>query len=184
MVTEAKNPARALWVVGLAGACALGFALGQVCPRPTDAQIVRSLQKSAFGVDELKVQVAALREPARSPGVTAGGVDANELASKLQGIICENAKNLAATSRASVSPPNEAPPSQTRETEESLAPYHRVRGVVDDALRAKRWTDADRAELRRSTPRLSPAQDEEVTSALVQAINSGELTVKTSGPPL
>jgi hypothetical protein len=107
-------------------------------------------------------------------------VDANELASKLQGVICANPASRAAP----VTPPHETEPLEAKETEESLAIYDHARAVVDRALRARSWTDADFAELRRSTPRLSRSQGEEITRTLVQAINSGELAVKTSGPPL
>jgi hypothetical protein len=184
MVTEGKNAARARWLVGLAGACALGFALGQVCPRPADARILRSLQKSALGVDEVAAQLAALREHGRSAATATQCLDANELASKLQDVICENSRNRAATSRSPVSAPHEPEPLEAKETEESLAIYDHARAVVDSALRAKSWTDGDLAELRRSTPKLSPDQGEEVTRTLVQAINRGELAIKTSGPPL
>jgi hypothetical protein len=183
MVTEVKRGERALWLVGLAGACALGFAVGQFCPRPADARIMGSLQKSAFGGDNVAVQLAALREQARSAATVTQCADANELASKLQEVIRENGANHAAPSRSPASP-HEAEPLQAKDIQENLAAYDRVRGVVDRALRAKSWTDADFAEVRRSTPRLSPDQSEEVTSTIVQAINRGELAVRTSGPPL
>jgi hypothetical protein len=180
MVTEAKRTARAHWLIGLAGACALGFAVGQICPRPADTRILGSLQKNALGVDQLAARLAVL-ERGRSTATQC--VDANELASKLQGIICDTAGARAATSP-SPAPSHEAQPFEAKETQESLAIYDHLRTVVDRALRAKTWTDADYAEFRRSTPRLSPSQDEEITRTLVQAINSGELAVRTSGPPL
>ena len=55
--------------------------------------------------------------------------------------------------------------------------------MVDKALALGVWREGDKAEFRRLAPLLSPQRSDELIGKLVVAINSAQLSVKSSVPP-
>jgi len=56
--------------------------------------------------------------------------------------------------------------------------------LVQAAIEEGRWTDEDRAQLRRARLSLSAHDFEELLGSLVPAINLGKVKVAAAGPPL
>jgi hypothetical protein len=68
-------------------------------------------------------------------------------------------------------------------TDENLKAYAQVESIVQSALGAKRWTEADAIALRNAAGHITGQQHETLLRQLSAAINSGKLSVQTDGPP-
>lgn len=75
--------------------------------------------------------------------------------------------------------PQEPPAPDTRNAEA----WARGNEVVERALSARRWGDAQARELAASMPRLTQQQQLDLYRRLSMAINEGQLKVETQGPP-
>jgi hypothetical protein len=73
--------------------------------------------------------------------------------------------------------PEEAP------SPESLAALEQGQRLLDDALRTRRWGDAQAEELRSLSAALTFHQQQQLTQKLIVSINRGDLVVETTGFP-
>ncbi len=77
--------------------------------------------------------------------------------------------------------PERAPPAAAPEAPRARAEANQI---VERALSARVWTEQDVVALRLLLPKLAAADQEAVMSALIQAINAGQLQVRFRGPPI
>ncbi|CAM3560263.1 hypothetical protein G4177_05905 [Corallococcus sp. ZKHCc1 1396] len=84
----------------------------------------------------------------------------------------------------SAGPREDAPASQnpTVPAPENAAAWARGNEVVDRALNARQWGDAQARELSASMSSLTPQQQQDLLRRLIVAINEGHLKVETHGP--
>ena len=96
----------------------------------------------------------------------------------------EQAVTRALQAQASSTAPREEPASQEPAVPEAQNAMAWARGneVVDRALNARRWGDAQARELSASVPALTTQQQVELLRRLSVAINEGQLKVETRGP--
>ncbi|MBN8229482.1 hypothetical protein JYK02_18385 [Corallococcus macrosporus] len=75
-------------------------------------------------------------------------------------------------------PPQEPPVPEAQ----NAAAWAHTTDVVDRALSARRWGEAQARELSASAPSLTMQQREDLLRRLIMAINQGQLKVETRGP--
>jgi hypothetical protein len=80
--------------------------------------------------------------------------------------------------------PPEEPPAAPAPSPERVAAAAEAADLVDRAVSAGRWTDADARGLRARLPLLTAEAREEALSRFFGALNSGRLRVETEGRPL
>ncbi len=68
-------------------------------------------------------------------------------------------------------------------TDENLEAYAQGEQLLDDALKSKRWTDAQAQRLRTIHSRITSEQATGLLQRLAVAVNEGELAIHTDGPP-
>lgn len=143
----------------------------------------------AIGVLGTKLASSDVRANHVAPGaqeapgaVSQSPVDSSLLRAEIAGAVRSEVRRALAeapTRAAEASPA--LPPERTAEQEAA-----RVRSaeVIESAVRAGRWTDADRHALLTALPHLTREETEQTLRALARAINAGELEVTTLRGPI
>lgn len=170
-----------LWVpLSLALGWALGVGTERVSGFPPSAPdgSLRALEQLDARLSAIPGQVAALQAQTRCATSAAGeGLDLAALRAELRGVLREELSMMAAKHEpAKASSEQLVPP-------ESLVVMERGQRLLDDALRARRWGDAQAEELRGLFPGLTAAQQQQLAQKLAVSINRGELVVETTGLP-
>jgi hypothetical protein len=68
-------------------------------------------------------------------------------------------------------------------TNENLEAYARAEQLLGDAVKAKRWSAAQAASFRQLLPQLTGEQADALRRRISVAINEGQVSVQTEGPP-
>jgi hypothetical protein len=135
---------------------------------------------------ELGEVIAALREhdDARGPSwgppaaATVAAFDAPALRAEISRIVREAIREGAPPAERAATPPRVEP---TPDNFDALASGQQI---LDTALARKVWTQADGQDFKALLARVTPEQREELMTALLPALNRGDLKPDFAGPPL
>ncbi|MCP3065127.1 hypothetical protein LXT21_40780 [Myxococcus sp. K38C18041901] len=153
-----------------------GFLAGRQAASTTDAAVMSELERVRARLDALADSHLA---PTRvdCPSVMAPSVDTTRLGVELAQVLREElARSLAAPRPVSA-------PALAEPLPQSSGAHQQARHLLDDAVRARRWTTEDALAFRRALVDMTPTQRDEVIRRLVTSINSQALDIQTQGPP-
>lgn len=131
-----------------------GFDLQVEVRRAVAEELVRSRAYTGLGADERRAIAAEVVRALREDGAGAGPPKAAE------------------------APRTDAPASS-----EAQAARREADLLIERARAAREWTDRDATALRLLMPALSGADNHAVTVALFESLRTGQLSLKTQGPP-
>jgi hypothetical protein len=165
-----------------------GWAVGHGTSRMTGAEppasepSPRTLEQLDARLEALPAQVAMLQAQTRCvASVTSGSLDLATVRTELRTVLREELSAMAGRPEPTkVSLPA---PSPEEVSPKNQAVLERGQRLLDDALRARRWGDAQVEELRGLFPGLTFAQQRMLTQKLIVSINRGDLIVETTGLP-
>lgn len=161
----------------------VGFIAGQATA-PSSADTGPVLEELARQRALLESVLEATRAPSlqmrhASAPPTGSTVDAAWLRAELAQILREELGNRAEDERADARKKPPAP----EPTPQNLAAFQEGSKVIDNAIAARRWTEADAAALRGALGTMTPAQQDEVIQRLMVTLNTNTLEVRTLGAP-
>ncbi|QRO01122.1 hypothetical protein JRI60_19830 [Archangium violaceum] len=160
---------------GLGGG--LGFLVGRgSAPLDTHDELRTLLERQGAQLTALEARLGPASRQVHcavaAPG--GGGLDAAWLRAELSRILEEELGPRRAKAG------QEPAPEPSTESVASLQEGHRL---IDEASRARRWTEEDARELRRMMGGLSGAQREELMRRFAVFVNAGGVDVQVRGPP-
>ncbi|RKG60910.1 hypothetical protein D7X30_08365 [Corallococcus sp. AB011P] len=135
-------------------------------------------------LERMEGRLDQLLSQRQAPAVALSGAPSPALPSDLEARI-EQAVSRALQAQAPHAPPREDPAPQEPPAPDTRNAEAWARGneVVERALSARRWGDAQARELAASVPSLTQQQQLNLLRRLSVAINEGQLKVETLGPP-
>ncbi|MCE9668700.1 hypothetical protein LY474_12825 [Myxococcus stipitatus] len=152
------------------------FLAGRQTGSLRDDAVLRELEQVRSRLDTL-----ATRDPvtARPDPATAPTVDTTRLSAELAQVLREELARASVTARPAPTPA----PAPAEPTPQATRAHQQARQLLDDAVRARRWTTEDALAFRRALVDMTPTQRDEVIRRLVTSINSQSLDVQTQGAP-
>ena len=142
----------------------------------------QAFEELSARIDSLSAQLTAIQSQMRCAGsTTTAALDTALPHAELRQVLREEITALVERSE----PTNAATPAPAQEevSPTNLAALERGQRLLDNALRARRWGDAQVEELRRLLPEMTAAQQQMLTQKLSASINRGELVVETTDMP-
>ncbi len=156
-----------------------GFLLGRGTAPASSGQeaVLRELAGLRTRLDTHLARERPLGAPPEVHCAVAPGVDAAALKAELVKVLREELGTRAQGEPAPEPRPPPAPPLQ------AVAAHQQGLRVLDEATRARRWTEEDARSLRRAMVDMTDTQRAEVVRRLVTTLNSNTLDVQTRGMP-
>lgn len=171
---------RGLFLAALVASAGAGFGMGRGT-HPTvavpDAELPRRLERLE---GELRALRQGLEAHARPAPVAVAGLDVRALQEELRQVVREEVQ--AATAGMESAPARPEPPLPIPSGNPEA--FARARRVLEDSIASRHWGDQERGEFAALRDKLTPPQLRELLSKLSVAINTQQLRVTTSGPPL
>lgn len=164
------------WVLGHGTARALRPLPQPSEPSPQELALLRAR------IEALPVQLSALQSQTRCSGKeNTAGLDPETLRAELRQILREELS--ASMAQPEPTKTAEPVPPSVQLSPANLAALERGQRLLEDALRARRWGDAQVEELHRLLPEMTSSQQLMLTQRLAASINRGELTVDATDFP-
>jgi hypothetical protein len=169
-----SNPVKLLLAATLVlGGFLGGFVTGRgTAPALGQQEVLRELERQLRPLEE-----HLARPPPEVRCAVAPTVDTTWLRAELARAVREE---LALHRPDASVPEQQPPPEPPPQSGPALQQAHRV---IDEALRARRWTEEDARAFRRSLADLTDAQRDEVLRRFSATLNSNTLDVQTQGLP-
>ncbi len=142
----------------------------------------QAIEKLRDRIESLSAQLTALQSQMRCAGSgTAAVRDTTSPHAELRLVLREELTALVGKPE----PTKVATPAPAQEevSPTNLAALERGQRLLEDALRSRRWGDAQVDELRRLFPEMTAAQQQMLAQKLSVSINRGELVVETTDLP-